>query len=172
VLSLLQELSRCCSDRLDTFGKWIGIATLRSLDVSDVPEDLQAEPVNREVSKFYDTTILIFRQELILRVLYRLRSLSEQTPLDPATFSYASPLLLRVIQKGGFGSDEGDEPLEQVALSLDIIKFHCGECTFVCLISVCCRPSQYFCSSHGPCLPAAPSNPWIATCHAHSAETK
>ena len=64
----------------------------------------------------------------MLRVLYRLRSLSEQTPLDSATFSYAFPLLLQVIQKGGVRSGENDEPLEQVALSLDIIKFHCGEC--------------------------------------------
>jgi len=64
----------------------------------------------------------------VLRVLYRLRSLSEQTPLDPATFSYAFPLLQQVIQKGGVGSEQDDEPLEQVTLSLDIIKFHCGEC--------------------------------------------
>lgn len=64
----------------------------------------------------------------MLRVLYRLRSLSEQTPLDPATFSYAFPLLQQVIQKGGIGSGQDDEPLEQVTLSLDIIKFHCGEC--------------------------------------------
>lgn len=68
----------------------------------------------------------------MLRVLYRLRSLSEQTPLDSATFSYAFPLLKQVIQKGGIGSgEEDDDPLEQVALSLDIIKFHCGECEAV-----------------------------------------
>ncbi|KAI9508386.1 ARM repeat-containing protein [Russula earlei] len=105
------DVSRCCSDRLITSGKWIGIATLRSLEIGSIPEELQAEPVN----------------QLVLRVLHRLRSLSEQTPLDPATFSYAFPLLLQVIQKGGIESGEGDEPLEQVALSLDIIKFHCGE---------------------------------------------
>jgi hypothetical protein len=75
----------------------------------------------------------------VLRVLYRLRSLSEQTPLDSATFSYAFPLLLQVIQKGGIGSGEGDESLEQVALSLDIIKFHCGECTSVCPMFVVVR---------------------------------
>jgi hypothetical protein len=105
------EVSRCCSDRLDSFGKWIGVATLRSLEIGGVPEELQAEPVN----------------QLVLRVLHRLRSLSEQTPLDSATFSYAFPLLFQVIQKGGIGSGEDDETLEQVALSLDIIKFHCGE---------------------------------------------
>ena len=35
--------------RLDTFGKWIGVATLRTLEVGGVPEELQAEPVNRKV---------------------------------------------------------------------------------------------------------------------------
>lgn len=49
LLISLQEVSGCCSDRLDTFGKWIGIATLRSLEMGDVPEELQAEPVNRKV---------------------------------------------------------------------------------------------------------------------------
>ncbi|KAH9002519.1 ARM repeat-containing protein, partial [Lactarius deliciosus] len=108
VLTLVQDLSRCCSSRLEAFGKWVGIATLRSLELGVVPEELQAEPVN----------------QLVLRVLYRLRSLSEQTPLDSATFSYAFPLVEQVIQKGGILPGEEDDPLEQVALSLDIIKFH------------------------------------------------
>ncbi|KAH9175038.1 ARM repeat-containing protein [Lactarius sanguifluus] len=106
------DLSRCCSSRLEAFGKWVGIATLRSLELGVVPEELQAEPVN----------------QLVLRVLYRLRSLSEQTPLDSATFSYAFPLVEQVIQKGGILTGEEDDPLEQVALSLDIVKFHSGEC--------------------------------------------
>jgi hypothetical protein len=57
--------------------------------------------------------------------------------MDSATFSYALPLLLQVIRRGGVGSGEGDEPLEQVALTLDIIKFHCGECAsrFPCYFS-------------------------------------
>lgn len=84
--------------------------------------------------------MLILFQELVLRVLYRLRSLSEQTPLDSATFSYAFPLLFRVLQNGGVGSAEDDEPLEQVALSLDIIKFHCGECTSSTQIRLFVRP--------------------------------
>jgi len=67
--------------------------------------------------------------ELIARVLYRLRFLSEQVPLDAATFSYAFPLLHRVLLKGGIGLGEEDDPMEQIALSLDIVKFHCGECT-------------------------------------------
>jgi hypothetical protein len=69
-------------------------------------------------------------------VLHRLRSLSEQTPLDSATFSYVFPLVQQVIQKGGIRPGEEDDPLEQVALSLDIIKFHSGECMSICLQSL------------------------------------
>ena len=47
VLILVQDLSRCCSSRLEAFGKWVGIATLRSLELDAVPEELRAEPVNR-----------------------------------------------------------------------------------------------------------------------------
>jgi HEAT repeat protein len=98
---------------LDTFQKWVGVATLRSLGIASVPEELQAEQLS----------------SLVLRVLYRLRSLSEQTPFDAATFSYAFPLLAQVLLKGGVdvGQDDGDEALEQVTLVLDIIRFHCSE---------------------------------------------
>ena len=65
---------------------------------------------------------------LIIRVLYRLRFLSEQAPLDVATFSYAYPLLGQVLNQGGIAAEEVDENLEQVALALGIVKFHCGEC--------------------------------------------
>jgi len=67
-------------------------------------------------------------------VLYRLRSLSEQSPFDAATFSYAFPLLGQVLTQGGVGVEEGDDALEQVALALDIIKFHCGECASYIII--------------------------------------
>ncbi|KAG1762385.1 armadillo-type protein [Suillus occidentalis] len=100
------DLAKCCSARLDSFHKWVGVATLRSLGISSVPEELQAEQLS----------------SLVLRVLYRLRSLSEQTPFDAATFSYAFPLLASDV-----GQDDGDEALEQVTLVLDIIKFHCSE---------------------------------------------
>lgn len=65
---------------------------------------------------------------LIIRVLYRLRTLSEQTPFDAATFSYAFPLFSQVLTKGGILPADDDEALEQVALVLDVIKFHSGEC--------------------------------------------
>jgi hypothetical protein len=34
-----------CSDRLDIFKRWIGVATLRVFDVPDVPEELKLEPL-------------------------------------------------------------------------------------------------------------------------------
>lgn len=41
-----QDISACCSDRIVAFSKWIGIATLRSLGVPNIPEELQAEPIS------------------------------------------------------------------------------------------------------------------------------
>ncbi|KAJ8595557.1 ARM repeat-containing protein [Rhizopogon salebrosus TDB-379] len=107
------DLAKCCSVRLEMLRKWVGVATLRSLGIVSVPEELRAERLS----------------SLVLRVLYRLRSLSEQAPFDAATFSYASPLLAQVLLKGGIdvGEDGGDEVLEQITLVLDIIRFHCSE---------------------------------------------
>ena len=111
---------------------WVGVATLRSLKVDSVPEELQAEPLN---CGFLPVILPMYRQikfmyllALVIRVLYRLRFLSEQAPFDVATFSYAYPLLGQVLSQGGIGAEEMDENLEQVALSLGIIKFHGGAC--------------------------------------------
>ncbi|KAG6873014.1 hypothetical protein C0995_003975 [Termitomyces sp. Mi166 len=105
------DLAKCTSERLDTFRKWVGVATLRSLNIEAIPEELQSEPLNH----------------LIIRVLLRLHTLSEQAPFDAATFSYAYPLLGQVLLQGGISAEEEEEALEQVALALAIIRFHSGE---------------------------------------------
>ncbi|KZT22524.1 ARM repeat-containing protein [Neolentinus lepideus HHB14362 ss-1] len=105
------DISSCCTERLDILRPLIGAATLRSLQLNGIPEEMQAEPLN----------------SLISRILYRLRFLSEQAPLDAASFSYAFPLLSQVLVKGGIALSEEDDLLEQVTLALDIIKFHCSE---------------------------------------------
>ena len=64
----------------------------------------------------------------MIRVLYRLHTLSEQTPFDADTFSFMYPLLSQVMLKGGIAVTEDDDPLEQITLALDTIKFHSGEC--------------------------------------------
>ena len=82
----------------------------------------------------FDASLFDGSTALVLRVLYRLRTLSEQAPFDAATFSFSFFLLGCVARKGGVGVDQGgeqdgDEALEQVALVLDVIKFHGSECT-------------------------------------------
>ncbi|KAG9085998.1 translational activator of GCN4, partial [Ceratobasidium sp. UAMH 11750] len=105
------DLAKMCSDRLDSFKKWIGVATLRVFDVPDVPEELRLEPLD----------------SLVVRVLYRLRMLSEQAPFDPSTYAYMSPFIDHVIRSGGIAAAGPEETLEQVSLALDVIQFHCGE---------------------------------------------
>ncbi|KAI6043543.1 armadillo-type protein, partial [Pisolithus marmoratus] len=83
------DLARCCSERLDTTRKWVGVAIFRALQFPCIPETL------------------------VLRVLYRLRTISQQAPFDAATFSYAFPLLARVLHQGGIDVSEDDEVLNK-----------------------------------------------------------
>ncbi|EST09400.1 protein of unknown function DUF3554 [Kalmanozyma brasiliensis GHG001] len=107
-------LSSCCSIRLEAYSMFIGVALLRTIDEELVQEDFRAEPIN----------------ELVLRILYRLRSLSEQSPLDPGTVAFTDPLIVRIVRAGGFGvdSEDTDSVLEQIQLSLDFIDFHGSAC--------------------------------------------
>ena len=79
---------------------------------------------------------------LVLRVLYRFRTLSEQSPFDGPTFSYLSPLLTRVVESGTeIGESDEDELLERIALVIDITNFHSANCELafiVCLHRLCC----------------------------------
>jgi hypothetical protein len=54
--------------------------------------------------------------------------LSEQTPFDGPTFSYAFPLLSQIMLKGGLSATEEDEALEQLTLALNVVDFHVGSC--------------------------------------------
>ncbi|KAI5891871.1 ARM repeat-containing protein [Schizophyllum commune H4-8] len=62
-------------------------------------------------------------------MLYRLRFLSEQAPLDAASFSYVFPLMQRVVEREAI-TDDGDEAAireqstEQLTLALDALTFH------------------------------------------------
>ncbi|KAG8955662.1 translational activator of GCN4 [Tulasnella sp. 424] len=107
-----KDLGKSCSRRLETFNVWIGVATLRSFDIPIVPEEMQQEPL----------------EHLVQRVIYRLRSLSEASPFDPATYSYMSPFVNHVIRNGGVGASDQEAMLEQVGLALNILDFHTGSC--------------------------------------------
>lgn len=106
-----------CAERLPSrigvLRPFIGIATLRALDVPQLAESLVQEPLGA----------------LVTRVLYRLRFSGEQRPFDTVSLTYILPLVFLVLQKGGFGdSDDADA---QLVLALEFITFHTDACADV-----------------------------------------
>ncbi|KAG0366840.1 translational activator of GCN4 [Gamsiella multidivaricata] len=107
-------LGRCVSDRLDSIREPLALATLRSLDVKEVPENWLEEPLDGLVS----------------RVLYRLRFVTEKQPLLPSSFAYCFPLIHNILQNGGIVSsdksaaDAKEASQEQVQIAVDIVSFH------------------------------------------------
>ena len=99
-------LSEKVSHRMGPIRPFIGVATLRALNVTHLPEELTQEPLG----------------ELITRVLYRLRFSGEQRPFDTVSLTYILPLVFLVLQNGGFGNQDDREA--QVVLALEFLKFH------------------------------------------------
>jgi hypothetical protein len=95
------------SSRLGVMRPFIGVATLRAFEVTALPDNLTQEPF----------------EDLLTRVLYRLRFAGEQRPFDPVTVVYVLPLILLVLEKGGFGSNADDKDA-QIVLAIEIIAFH------------------------------------------------
>ncbi|PKS07432.1 hypothetical protein jhhlp_006035 [Lomentospora prolificans] len=104
-----------CSDRVNNrLGPTrvsIGAATLRAKGVSSIPEELTQEPL----------------EDLMTRVLYRLRFAGEQRPFDPVSFIYMVPLLLNVLHTGGVGKAEDDRDA-QIVLAVEVLAFHSDVC--------------------------------------------
>ncbi|TAQ91547.1 hypothetical protein B7494_g178 [Chlorociboria aeruginascens] len=104
-----------CADRLATrignLRPFIGIATLRALDIPNLPAALSQEPLGA----------------LITRVLYRLRFSGEQRPFDTVSLTYILPLVFLVLQKGGFG--DSDDAEAQLVLALEFLSFHTDTCS-------------------------------------------
>ncbi|KAF9937443.1 translational activator of GCN4 [Mortierella alpina] len=107
-------VGRCLSDRLDSVRVPLALATLRSLDVKEVPENWQEEPL----------------EELVSRVLYRLRFVTEKQALLPSSFAYCFPLIHNVLQNGGIVSQEKsaadakEVSQEQVQIAVDVVSYH------------------------------------------------
>ncbi|CAL3971329.1 unnamed protein product [Diplocarpon coronariae] len=103
-----------CAERLPSrigaLRPFIGIATLRALDVPYLQENLLQEPLGA----------------LITRVLYRLRFSGEQRPFDTVSLTYILPLVFLVLRKGGFG--ETDDAEAQIVLALEFLTFHTDAC--------------------------------------------
>lgn len=62
------------------------------------------------------------------RVLYRLRFMSEQRPLDPVSLAYCFPLIFLLLEKGGIGKSSPEESDEQLVLALEFLSFHTASC--------------------------------------------
>ncbi|KAF9109015.1 translational activator of GCN4 [Mortierella sp. AM989] len=107
-------LGRCASDRLDSIRVPLALATLRSLDVKEVPENWLEESL----------------EGLVSRVLYRLRFVTEKQPLLPSSFAYCFPLIHNILQNGGIVSSEKstadakEVSQEQVQIAVDIVSYH------------------------------------------------
>lgn len=129
LLAAFSALCSCASPRLTGSQLFIEVALLRTISDDLVSESFTLEPLRDQV----------------LRVLYRLRFLSELEPLDLASLASIVPLLSLIISKKGIDIDlnagtsgqAGDEDakdnvadsiLEQIQLALDIIDFHAGAC--------------------------------------------
>ena len=102
------ECSKFVALRLGSARRFVGIATLRALGSSSVPPSLQEEPLG----------------DLVTRLLYRLRSTSEQRPFDSLSLIYILPLIFTVLRQNGVAQGEPDAADEQVTLALETISYH------------------------------------------------
>lgn len=73
------------------------------------------------------------RVDLTLRVLYRLRFLSEQHPLDLISFQYSLPLALEILDVTKQTENERMDKEEHITLALEFISFQATLCTSLSL---------------------------------------
>lgn len=99
------------SSRLGAIRQFIGVATLRLRGIT--------------LSENYDEEKL---EDLVTRVLYRLRFAGEQRPFDAVSLIYILPLVLDVLRKGGVGEDADDRDA-QLVLAAESLSFHTDVCS-------------------------------------------
>jgi hypothetical protein len=100
------------STRLGPLRPFVGIATLRAIGNTNLPSDMELEPLG----------------ELVTRILYRLRFASEQRPFDATSLAYVLPLVSLVLTKNGIEEAKGEEEGTQVLLALEFLSFHSSSC--------------------------------------------
>ncbi|KAK9847538.1 hypothetical protein MYU51_018633 [Penicillium brevicompactum] len=98
------------SSRLGNLRSFVGIATLRAIGNTNLPSDMELEPLG----------------ELVTRILYRLRFASEQRPFDTTSLAYVLPLIFQVLTQNGIQEAKGEEEGTQVLLALEFLSFHSG----------------------------------------------
>jgi hypothetical protein len=99
------------TERLGSMRPFVGVAALRLRGVS-LAENYQEEAV----------------EDLVTRVLYRLRFAGEQRPFDSVSLIYALPLVLELLRKGGVG-DSADDADAQLVLAIEFLSYHTDVCS-------------------------------------------
>ncbi|ORY10171.1 translational activator [Clohesyomyces aquaticus] len=107
------KCSQRISPRLGVLRPFIGVATLRTIGTLQLSEEYEAEDLG----------------DLVTRVLYRLRFMSEQRPLDTVSLAYSLPLIFLVLEKGGIGRSSPEDADEQLVLALEFLTFHTDACS-------------------------------------------
>lgn len=110
IVEMYLGLAECIDKSLHTIRASIAMATLRANNVTPIPSRWLDEPMG----------------DLVTRILYRLRFITESRPLPSATFGFCFPVLQQVVQQGGIGADS-ESAMEQVVMALDVIGFHCPQ---------------------------------------------
>lgn len=108
--SVYLKLAEKITSRLGALGPFVGVATLRLRDIS-----LE--------SNFYEEAL----EDLITRLLYRLRFAAEQRPFDTVTLVYVLPLVFDLLQKGGSAPNDDDKDA-QLVLALEFLSLHSIVC--------------------------------------------
>ncbi|KAL8870658.1 MAG: hypothetical protein Q9174_003347, partial [Haloplaca sp. 1 TL-2023] len=102
------NLAKLMSPRLGSLRSFVGVASLRGLGTSTLPETMKEESLG----------------DLVTRILYRIRFMSEQRPFDTISLLYMLPLAMKVLQAEGVGRADADEIDEQITLALEFFTFH------------------------------------------------
>ncbi|KAF5555633.1 translation activator GCN1 [Fusarium phyllophilum] len=99
------------TERLGSMRPFVGVAALRLRGMS-LAENYQEEAV----------------EDLVTRVLYRLRFAGEQRPFDSVSLIYALPLVLELLRKGGVG-ESPDDADAQLVLAIEFLSYHTDVCS-------------------------------------------
>ncbi|EPS44221.1 hypothetical protein H072_1774 [Dactylellina haptotyla CBS 200.50] len=100
------------SSRLSAFRNFMGVATLRAYGAEGLTGEVMVENLG----------------DLCTRVLYRVRFLGEQRPLDAVSLHYILPLVLKILEDGGVDAKSSEMAEEQLVLALEILTAHTGTC--------------------------------------------
>lgn len=125
------NLAKLVSPRLGSLRQFTGVATLRALGTSILPDNMKEERLGGRCSSSSNPMLWPDMYiELVTRVLYRLRFLSEQRPFDTISLIYILPLPMTVVRANGIGRTVPDEVDEQVTLAFDFFASHADTCKF------------------------------------------